>query len=214
MRFISPSVLLLDYLEATTPALGAVLQTRARLIAKLVPSCMAVSAVLTPTGLTLALLADDHADPSAPGPEWTTSSTGGALDELAWHQQRARDPDARCAASLALPLRTTVGATGYLAIYSTDPRAFQDLVTVLTTAGAPGETAVTNHDLPMRTLDDAYRGPAALGELDDIELAVGFLVTTLRVSPDDARHILRLGALRRGVTLAAHARTILNPFDL
>ncbi|WP_258723457.1 ANTAR domain-containing protein [Cellulomonas sp. NS3] len=68
---------------------------------------------------------------------------------------------------------------------------------------------VPNQDLPRRALDDAYRGPAALTELDDTELAAGFLMGTLRVSPDEARQVLRMGALRRGVTLA---RTVLNPF--
>ncbi|MFS0701148.1 hypothetical protein AB6N24_14355 [Cellulomonas sp. 179-A 4D5 NHS] len=213
MHFIPPSREVLEHLEVTTPVLGADLQARARRIADRVPSCVAVSAVLGPTALTLALLADPDAAIPPPAPMRTEPTSDDALDELAWQKQRAEDPDARCAASLALPFPTSVGGTGHLTIYAADPRAFDDVDLVRAAAGLPDEIPVANHDLPMRSLDDARAGLGALAALDTVELAVGFLVGALEVAPDEARQILRLGAARRGVDLATHARTVLHPFD-
>ncbi|MBB2925503.1 hypothetical protein [Cellulomonas cellasea] len=80
-------------------------------------------------------------------------------------------------------------------------------------AGLPDETSVVNHDLPMRSLDDARDGSKALAALDTVELAVRFLARALHVPPDEARQILQLGAARRGVDLASYASTVLDPLD-
>ncbi|MBB2925504.1 hypothetical protein [Cellulomonas cellasea] len=112
MRFIPASLEVLQHLELSTPALGADLLARAQRIADRVPSCVAVSVVLGPTALTLALLVDRDAGIPPSAPMRTEQTSGDALDEPAWQQQRAEDSDVRCAASLALSFRTSVGVSG------------------------------------------------------------------------------------------------------
>jgi hypothetical protein len=172
--------------------------------------------MLCPTGLTVALVADPEAAP--PGPHRRAAPASGeslscdVLDERAWQLQRAADLDVRCAASLDLPFCTSIGEVGHLTIYASDPDAFDDVQAVLDAAGVSGATPIANHDLPMRGLEEARRGPDALKEHDTIEIAVGYVMGTLGITPDEARMILWLGAVRRGVDLASHARSVLR-FD-
>ncbi|MGY4644889.1 ANTAR domain-containing protein [Cellulomonas sp. URHB0016] len=209
MHLIPESRRVLDALEARgNPGLAEALAVRAALIADLVPSCIAICLALS-SGVTIALTGPVYL---ARRPLRTAGpDLGDVLSERRWQHERAGDADARCAASIAIALHEQDQMTGQLTAYATRPDAFTACSHVLLPLlGAPAQTAVLNHDLPMRALDDAREGPARLAEREAVEIAVGYLMARDRTDAETARRELTAAARAAGLELSAYAKAVVG----
>jgi ANTAR domain len=211
MLFLPESRRVVDELARRgAPGLGDALIARAQPITELVPSCIAICLALRPSGLTVALTS-----PAADPRRIPASDDGRDLDDVLserrWQQERAGDDDGRCAASIAVALYERDRITGQLSAYATDPDAFTPHADILLAlVGAPPQTPVTNHDLPMHGVQDARDAPDLLAEREAVEIAVGYLMARDGLDTDTARRHLTAAARRASTDLVAFAKALVD----
>jgi hypothetical protein len=98
---------------------------------------------------------------------------------------------------------------GSVNLYAATPQAFDRHVRELAAVtGSWAEGAVTNADLPFRTRLAAAETPERLRGRDSVDLALGVIVESQRVSFPIAAERLREAAARAGITEAQAARAI------
>ncbi|WP_028048972.1 ANTAR domain-containing protein [Cellulomonas sp. URHD0024] len=211
MRLIPESRRVLDMLEAGgDTGLGEALAVRATVVVELVPSCIAICLTVQPSGLTVAL-ADPAADLALPPSSADRPDVGDLLSERRWQHERAGDEDARCTSSIAMALYEAERVGWQLSAYATRSDAFTAHTNVLLAlVGAPTQTAVLNHDLPMRGLQDARACPDRLADREAIEVAVGYLMARDGIDADTARRHLSGAAGRAKLDVSAYAKALVG----
>jgi GAF domain-containing protein len=113
------------------------------------------------------------------------------------------------ASSLSLPLLQQDRPIGGVNLYGSTPDAFHGRHEALAGAlTASAEGAVVDADLEFQTRTQAAEAPHRLEELRHIDIAVGIIAGSHRVSTATAGEPLRQAALRAGVYEAQTARAV------
>jgi transcriptional regulator with GAF, ATPase, and Fis domain len=209
--------------------LGEELARMARVVSRLVPSCVGLSLGVVREGLTFTLVATDEetarldavqylgGGPCVEATESTreaiTTSPDQLLDEDRWQLFARASAGALVQSTLSLPVGDESGVVAGVNLYAAAPDAFaglhEELAEVLG-AWAPG--IVTNADLSFLTLDSAQQAPHSLEARRAVDLAVGILAEAQGMSTDEAASRLTQAAARAGIAedrVADVIRTIL-----
>lgn len=190
----------------------------------IVPECVGLSLGILEDGLTFTLDAtsDDPAILDAmqylDGGPCVAAVEGNAaldieqadlLDENRWLLFAQASAAAGVASSLSLPILDAGRVVGSVNLYASTPDAFHGRYDELANAlDASAEGAVANADLEFSTRLKALEAPARLAEQQDVDLAVGIIVSTQDVDAATARERLRSAAARAGITEAQAARAV------
>ncbi|MDX6299091.1 MAG: hypothetical protein QOF53_305 [Nocardioidaceae bacterium] len=131
------------------------------------------------------------------------------LNEDRWRLFAQASAAAGIASTLSLPIIREERVVGTVNLYAATPQAFdhhhKELAAV---TGSRAEGAVTNADLPFRTRLAAAETSEKLRGRDSVDLALGVIVESQRVSFPIAAERLREAAARAGITEAQAARAI------
>jgi GAF domain-containing protein len=131
------------------------------------------------------------------------------LNEDRWRLFAQASAAAGIASTLSLPIIREGRVVGTVNLYAATPHAFdrhhKELAAV---TGSRAEGAVTNADLPFRTRLAAAETSQKLRGRDSVDLALGVIVESQRVSFPIAAERLREAAARAGITEAQAARAI------
>jgi len=205
-------------------AAAAALAEMAAGVRRVVPTCVGLSLGLFEDRLTFTMVATDA---EIAGLDAVQYLDGGPCVDSA-HLQRpmayhAADPlnedrwrlfaqasaAAGIASTLSLPMLSEGRVVGTVNLYASTAKAFdgrhQRLAAI---TGGWAEGAVTNADLPFRTRLAAAETPHRMQVQDSVDLALGIIVESQRVSFPIAAERLREAAARAGITEAQAARAI------
>ncbi len=202
------------------------LRERSDLLTELVPDCVGVSLASTEHGVTFTLVSTgpqaavlDAVQYLSGGPCVDAVEAegvveyhhGDALDERRWHDFARATAAVSVLSTLTLPVLADGRVAGSVNLYASTRHAFAGLherVARIFDAWAPG--AVSNADLSFSTRGVAEEAPRKLRADVDVEVAVGIMVGSYGLDPDDARDQLSGSARRAGVTTAALAAVIIE----
>jgi GAF domain-containing protein len=132
-----------------------------------------------------------------------------AMDESAWRLFSRATAATGIKSTLTLPIVAEGTVTGSVNLYAASGRAFtghHQQIAEIFGAWAPG--AVTNNDLSFTTRTTAQQAPQILRERMTLDTALGYLMASQGLSPDEARRQLEEAAARAGVTVSDLAKAI------
>lgn len=132
-------------------------------------------------------------------------------DETRWRMFASASAAAGIASSLTLPIHLHGNIVGTINLYASTSDAFngkhEDLADVL---GASAEGAVANADLSFATRLEAMQAPERYAYQNDIDIALGLIITQQNVDFVMARERLHAAAARAGTTEGQAARALIN----
>ena len=202
------------------------LRAMATRVEELVPSCVGLSLAYREHGVTFTLVASDEVIGALDAMQYVDNGPCVAalaaeevqeyaiqdmLAEGEWQLFAQASAAAGIASTLTLPILVDEQVVGTVNLYAATPDAFaghHDEVAAIFSAWAPG--AVANADLTFETRRTAQAAPAILLDEMRIQVAVGILVVSERVSVATARVRLREAAERAGVSETTIARAIID----
>jgi GAF domain-containing protein len=194
-----------------------------RRVVEIVPECVGLSLGLLRSGLTFTLVAssDDIAGLDAVqyldgGPcvdgahENLAVEVDDVLDERSWLTYVEASAAVGVRSSLTLPILASGELViGTVNLYASTPDAFEghfeDLAEAL---GSHASKVISNADLSFSTRLAAAEAPQRLADQNDVDVALGLIADSQRVSIPTARERLRAAASRAGITEAQAARAV------
>lgn len=194
-----------------------------REVVEVVPGVVGLS--LVADGMTFTAIATDHriagldaVQHLGGGPSVDAASIGapqehggGALDEAQWADFTRAGAALGVAATLSLPIVQEGRVTATVNLYAASADAFDGHLEELARrcgAWAPG--AVSNADLAFRSRQAAAETPALLRDRNSIEVAVGLLMESCKISDEAATARLRDAAERAGISEGQAARVVIR----
>lgn len=183
---------------------------------EIVPECVGLSLTMVEDGLTFTLVATDHETAVLDAVQYLDG--GPCIDALEteeilevrdmdplseerWSMYARASSDSGVASSLSLPLLDNGRVIGGVNLYASTPEAFHGRHPELAEAlCASAAGAVADADLEFHTRMQATEAPRRIEELQHIDVAVGILAASQRVSTETARELLRQAALRAGIS--------------
>jgi len=203
---------------------AATLTRMAEAVRKVVPACVGLSLGLFEDHLTFTLVASDQDIAALDSVQYLDGGpcvdsahlqhvvayhSADPLNEDRWRLFAQASAAAGVASTLSLPILREGRVVGSVNLYAATPHAFdrhrKELAAV---TGGWAEGAVSNADLPFRTRLAAAETPERLRGRDSVDLALGVIVESQRVSFPIAAERLREAAARAGITEAEAARAI------
>jgi GAF domain-containing protein len=196
----------------------------AQAVKEVVPACVGLSLGLFEDHLTFTLVASDQDIAGLDAVQYLDGGpcvdsahlersmayhSADPLNEDRWRLFAQASAAAGIASTLSLPIIREGRVVGTVNLYAATPHAFdrhhKELAAV---TGSRAEGAVTNADLPFRTRLAATETSEKLRGRDSVDLALGVIVESQRVSFPIAVERLREAAARAGITEAQAARAI------
>jgi len=193
-------------------------------VKRLVPACVGFSLGLFEDRLTFTLVSSDQDIAGLDAVQYVDGGpcvdsahlqrsmayhSADPLNEDRWRLFAQATAAAGIASTLSLPILRDGRVMGSVNLYAATPHAFDrhhDELAEITGGWAAG--AVTNADLSFRTRLAAAETPERLRAKDSVDLALGVIVESQRVSSPIAAERLREAAARAGITEAQAARAI------
>jgi GAF domain-containing protein len=210
--------------------IASTLYTMGARVKEIAPECVGLSLSIVEDGLTFTLMATEDemaildaiqyldGGPCVEAAERETYVEVreiNPMDEENWSMFARASAHAGVASSLSLPLLEKGRLVGGVNIYGSTPDAFHGRHEAVATAlNASAEGAVADADLQFRTRAQAAEAPHRLEELRHIDIAVGIIAASHRVSTASARERLKQAALRAGISEAQTARAVRNLREL
>ena len=195
-----------------------------RRVQEVVPDCVGLSLASTTHGVTFTLVASDVEiavldafQYLAGGPCVDALQGERVLEacylptEAEWQLFARATAEVGVASTLTLPIVTDGRVTGTVDLYGASGNAFtghhQQLAEIFD-AWAPG--AVTNADLSFRTRTEARKAPQRLRDQATVDQAAGVVAASEKVTPDQARDLIREAAQCAGVTEVQLAERLIS----
>jgi len=205
-------------------ALGIHLYAMARRVEALVPDLVGLSLGVLEDGVTLTLVASgeviaqlDSVQYLDGGPcveavqrlEPLDMDIETLLDEHRWQLFAEASAAAGVATSLSLPIMSDGRVVGGVNLYASTSDAFAGLHGAIAEAvGSDAQLAVANADLSFRTREQAMEGPTRVREAGEINIALGIIAASQRITIPTARQRLRNAAAQAGITEAQAAKAL------
>jgi transcriptional regulator with GAF, ATPase, and Fis domain len=206
-----------------TEAATALLQMSRRVL-EIVPEIVGLSLAVFDENLTFTLVASNakvasldavqylDGGPCIDAPhdgETVAFKTEDVLDEHRWQMFQQASAAAGISSTLSLPIMNNDVVLGSVNLYASTPDAFEGHHERLATAcGAWAPGAVSNQDLPFRSRLAAARAPQQMRENNAIDVAIGVIAESQRVTVAVAAERLSMAAARAGITEAQAAAAI------
>jgi GAF domain-containing protein len=205
-----------------TEAATALLEMSRRVTA-IVPECVGLSLAVFDERLTFTLVASNSKIASldavqyldggpcvdAPHDGETVEFSSDVLDENQWRMFQQATAAAGVASTLSLPIINNDVVLGSVNLYASTPDAFDGRHEALAQAcGAWAPGAVTNSDLPFRSRLEAAKAPQQMRDNNAIDIAIGVIAESQRVSVSIAAERLSMAAARAGISEAQAAAAI------
>ena len=206
-----------------TEAATALLQMSRRVL-KIVPEIVGLSLAVFDENLTFTLVASDTNIASLDavqyldgGPcvdaahdrETTEFAAADLLDEDRWQMFQQASAAAGICSTLSLPIMNNDVVLGSVNLYASTSEAFEGHHEKLAQAcGAWAPGAVKNGDLAFRTRLAAARAPQQMRENNAIDVAIGVIAESQKVTVAIAAERLSMAAARAGITEGQAAAAI------
>ena len=203
----------------------------ARLVEKVVPSCVGLSVSLVHEGLTFTMVSSSPQIATLDGVQYAvggpcvdavdddvTLSGGqqesGLLGEERWAAFARVSAAHGILSTLSMPIHTDGKVTGGVNFYSSTPDAFDgqhEALAAIMGAWAPG--AVRDADLEFSTRSAARHAPQRIEDRAVLDQAAGVVMAERGVDEDTARGVLAQAAGRAGIPEIEVARAVIMPLE-
>ena len=203
----------------------------ARLVEKVVPTCVGLSVSLVHEGLTFTMVSSSPQIATLDGVQYAVGGPcvdavdddvtlaggrqeAGLLGEERWAAFARVSAAYGVLSTLSMPIHTDGKVTGGVNIYSSAPDAFDghhEALAAIMGAWAPG--AVRDADLEFSTRNAARQAPQHIEDRAVLDQAAGVVMAERGVDEDTARGVLAQAAGRAGIPEIEVARAVIMPLE-
>ena len=203
----------------------------ARLVEKVVPTCVGMSVSLVQEGLTFTMVSSSRRIAALDGVQYAVGGpcvdaveddatlfgghqSSGLLGEQRWAAFARAGAAHGILSTLSMPIHTDGQVTGGVNLYSSAPDAFDghhEALAAIMGAWAPG--AVRDADLEFSTRSAAREAPQHLEDRAVLDQAAGVVMAERGIDEDTARGVLAQAAGRAGVPEIEVARAVVLPLE-